>query len=80
MQVDRIKRHVDYTEELSYREPMLVSYLQAIPFRGGYTTYPICPRCESSMEREYVSYCDRCGQALDWSEIHIASIRLPHQK
>ena len=69
MKVARIKRHVDYTEELSYREPMLVSYLQAI-----------CPRCESSMEREYVSYCDRCGQALDWSEIHTASIRLPRQK
>lgn len=80
MQVDRIKRRDDYTEVLSYREPMLVSYLQAIPFLGGYTTYPICPRCESSMEREYVSYCDRCGQALDWSKIHIASIRLPHQK
>ena len=80
MKVDRIKRHVDYTEELSYREPMLVSYLQETPFRGGYTTYPICPRCESSMEREYVSYCDRCGQALDWSGIHVASIRLPRQK
>lgn len=32
----------------------------------GCTEYPICPRCNSSLDREYQNYCDRCGQALDW--------------
>lgn len=78
--MDRLKSHTLYEDELSYREPMLVSCLQAIRYLSGYTTYPICPRCGSSMEREYVSYCDRCGQALDWSQLSLAAIRLPKQK
>lgn len=28
--------------------------------------FPVCPRCKISMEREFMSYCDRCGQRLDW--------------
>ena len=28
--------------------------------------FPICPRCRSSLEREFQSFCDRCGQALSW--------------
>lgn len=28
--------------------------------------YAVCPRCRCSLERDYQSYCDRCGQALDW--------------
>lgn len=29
-------------------------------------TYPVCPRCRISMDREYISFCDRCGQKLSW--------------
>lgn len=29
--------------------------------------FPVCPRCQLTMEREYQAFCDRCGQALDWS-------------
>ena len=28
--------------------------------------FPVCPGCNTSLEREYQSYCDRCGQALSW--------------
>ena len=31
-------------------------------------SYPICPRCRTSLEREYQSFCDRCGQALSWKK------------
>ena len=31
------------------------------------SVFPICPRCEITLEREFQSYCDRCGQHLDWS-------------
>ena len=29
--------------------------------------YALCPRCGQAMEREYVRFCDRCGQKLRWS-------------
>ena len=25
-----------------------------------------CPRCQQLLEREWMAYCSRCGQCLDW--------------
>ena len=46
----------------SYRLPMLVAHL----YRYRDTSYYICPRCNTTMEREFIHYCDRCGQCLRW--------------
>lgn len=46
----------------SYRRPMSVTHLRQ--FRT--TSYYFCPRCWKTMEREYMAYCDRCGQCLQW--------------
>ena len=65
------------TTAKSYRRPMSVTevfyYVDSLI---GPTTYPICPRCGMTMEREYQSYCDRCGQALDWDGLEKAVIRV----
>ena len=29
--------------------------------------FPRCPRCGTTMEREYQRFCDRCGQRLNWN-------------
>ena len=42
---------------------------------GFESAYYICPRCKVTMEREYQSYCDRCGQCLNWNDIHKATRR-----
>jgi hypothetical protein len=42
---------------------------------GGETVYYYCPRCDVTLERDYQSYCDRCGQCLDWKHIHKAKQR-----
>lgn len=46
------------------------SYRTAMPvvhFREYCSTvYYLCPRCNITMEREFMRYCDRCGQCLDW--------------
>ena len=31
--------------------------------------YWVCPNCRITFEREYQSYCDRCGQKLKWSSL-----------
>lgn len=56
---------------VSYRVPMQV--LEAIQYSQG-GSYPICPRCDCSLDREYVRFCDRCGQRLSWK--HMEAIRL----
>ena len=48
---------------LSYRHPMPVTE-SMITRRGA--TYPVCPRCKISLEREYMNYCNNCGQCLAW--------------
>lgn len=53
------------TDARSYRQPMLVR--KSFRTKKG-STYPICPRCNITMDREYKNYCDRCGQALNWEK------------
>ena len=56
-----------YMENRSYRVRMSVTKETSLwDTVYGCTEYPICPRCNSSLDREYQNYCDRCGQALDW--------------
>ena len=57
----------DLQFELLYRQPMPVTKIRYFPYLDGITSYPVCPRCGVTMEREYQHYCDRCGQCLDWS-------------
>lgn len=47
-----------------YRIPLPVR--EVLQFPSGYC-YPICPRCDRTLEREYMSFCDRCGQRLAWN-------------
>lgn len=35
---------------------------------------PICPNCNITLEREYQSYCNRCGQRLSWKKFSKADI------
>lgn len=54
---------------ISYRKPLQVT--QIVQFSDG-NSYPRCPRCNCTIEREYMRYCDRCGQCLEWNAFHLA--------
>lgn len=53
-------------EAITYRIPMEVT--QILKRLNG-DCYPVCPRCKMTMEREYMCFCDRCGQKLGWSKL-----------
>ena len=47
----------------SYRLPLPIK--EVIVLKSG-SCYPKCPRCGLSIDREYMNFCDRCGQRLEW--------------
>ncbi len=51
------------TRELSFRIPLPVTELRTY---GSSDEYYVCPRCKLTLDREYMAYCDRCGQCLVW--------------
>ena len=57
-----------------YRLPLPVK--EVMEFASG-DIYPICPRCECTMDREYMRFCDRCGQMLNWEALDDAHIVHP---
>ena len=55
----------------AYRIPLQVR--KVLKFTQGYS-YPICPRCDRSIDREYMRFCDRCGQHLAWDHFEKARV------
>lgn len=43
--------------------PRFVTQVRVYP-KGD--SYPVCPRCGRSLDREYMNFCDFCGQRLAW--------------
>ena len=56
-------REFSHIKAITYRIPLLVTERQI--FASG-DSYPVCPRCACTIEREYMYFCDRCGQKLAW--------------
>lgn len=65
--------------ELAFRKSMPVTKIRCFCLTYGLTGFPVCPRCGRTMERESQSYCDRCGQCLDWKDFSKATILLPQK-
>ena len=58
------------TRALSYRLARPVTRL--VRYAPGGQCYPLCPRCRRTLDREYMGYCDRCGQKLNWAHLNDA--------
>lgn len=54
-----------------YRIPMQVKQVRRF-LNGAY--YPICPGCQRTIDREYMRFCDRCGQKLAWEVYEYAAV------
>lgn len=56
---------------VSYRIPLQVTQFMLL---AGGDAYPICPRCKRSVDREYMRFCDRCGQRLFWGSYDLSAV------
>lgn len=66
-----------FIKAVSYRIPLPVA--KVIVYADN-TVYPLCPRCERALEREYVFFCDQCGQKLSWDLFKYARVVRPRSK
>ena len=58
---------------LTFRAPRMVTRVRLCRDFQGVCSFPVCPRCGASLEREYLSYCSRCGQCLCWDRFDQAA-------
>ena len=65
------KSNLSVIVAVSFRIPMPVK--EVVVFKNG-GSFPKCPKCSITIEREYQRFCDRCGQALNWDEYHNVNI------
>lgn len=61
-------------KDLPFRTPMPVTEIAVLGSEPKASSFPVCPRCGITLEREFQSYCDRCGQCLSWLSLNHASI------
>lgn len=66
-----------FIKAVSYRIPLPVT---KIIVYADNTAYPLCPSCEIALEREYVFFCDQCGQKLNWDLFEYARVIRPGSK
>jgi uncharacterized paraquat-inducible protein A len=59
----------------SYRNPRQISEVVVFQSHTGPTGYYVCPRCDITLDREFMAYCDRCGQCLNWKGYRKAKVR-----
>ena len=60
--------------ELSFRIPKPVVEIDIFPSMSGAPSFPVCPQCGCTLEREYTAYCSCCGQCLSWKHFKNAAI------
>lgn len=67
-----IYKRKDAANKLLNRETILISFIPpAMEVKRirkyGNSSYPVCPWCALTLDREYQLHCDRCGQPLAWN-------------
>lgn len=58
-------------DPVSYRRPLSIK--EVVVLKSG-SCYPKCPRCRLSIDREYMNFCDRCGQRLEWRGFSLGKV------
>jgi len=73
LKVDLLRRHAVLSPEdaLSYRIPLPVTRMYRNS-RGS--EFPLCPRCDRCVDREYMRFCSCCGQRLSWESLSSANV------
>ena len=64
-------KHHKHRGLLVYQKSRIVWRQKTISSPLGDTSYYLCPKCGILLEREFVHYCDECGQKLNWRLVEL---------
>ena len=70
--IEKAEHFLFFAQAISYRIPLPI---REICVRGYHHSFPVCPRCAQTLDREYMAFCDRCGQRINWKTLPQAKIR-----
>ncbi|MBR6736130.1 MAG: hypothetical protein IKL92_04630 [Oscillospiraceae bacterium] len=59
---------------IGYRIERMIN--EAVLFPNGFIYY-VCPKCNITLEREFMPYCSRCGQHLCWDSYEKSKVIHP---
>ena len=60
------KAYNDFANEsISYRKKLPIKEL--VLYDKDDYIYALCPRCNTTIERDHINYCANCGQKLCWT-------------
>ena len=66
--IDEKSRHADKASAMRVTKVLCFD-------RGDHCdAFAVCPSCNTTLEREYQNYCDRCGQKLSWKQYSRANV------
>lgn len=55
-------------------KPMAVTKIFCRDRNNVYTYRAVCPACDKPLQSDWQSYCDRCGQRLNWEQYSKADL------
>ena len=70
--IEKIMASHELDLDTGWRVPIPVTELKVLSNCPGRPAYYVCPQCELTMEREFMFFCDRCGQRLSWRSCQTA--------
>lgn len=73
LMLEKTAQHsVSVEDAAAFRIPYAVTEILLFPSGNS---YPLCPRCNRCLDREYMRFCDSCGQRLEWKNFRSIRIR-----
>ncbi len=61
-------RTLSHCRQTLWRPAKVTEYV-LLPAVEGKELYYLCPGCRLFLPREFMRFCDSCGQRLNWDEI-----------
>ena len=66
-----MKQKYNPEKQLEYRKKKRVTTIVDFGCNG---CYAVCPMCNRLLDREYMNFCDCCGQNLSWRKFNKVKI------
>ena len=64
----------DKSKQPEKSKPMAVTKIFCRDRSNAYTYRAVCPSCNRPLSSDWQSYCDRCGQRLNWEQYSKADL------